>query len=252
MRSPIKNLKKKTNSISIVKNLIPKGSIIESHAFYDGSNEFNLAESDRFVVANANKYVVYEFWSCALENPQRIASIAEYMFPILNEQTFDILQKDWASYRDPYMRSALFFLLNRCSSLGMISHGEFNINNYNPFALSDLKRFKVKNFHLEGDNNNKIEDSVGSVDSSTHVFMHAGKFAFNFFEHGKTESLEESKFNHDKLLFNLSTKDKKSVVVYDYHPRLKTYNKNFDIIYIDESGKQASETNAKEIILHNV
>ena len=118
MRSPIKNYKKQTNSLSAIKQLIPKGSIVESHLFYDGSTEFNLAESERFVIANTNKYVVYEFWSCAMEDPKRIASIAEYMFPVLNEQTFDILQKEWANYKDPYMRSALFFLLNRCSSLG--------------------------------------------------------------------------------------------------------------------------------------
>ena len=58
MRSPIKNLKKTTNSLSAIKQIIPKGAIVESHLFYDGSLEFNLAEDDRFVVAQASKYVV--------------------------------------------------------------------------------------------------------------------------------------------------------------------------------------------------
>jgi hypothetical protein len=252
MRSPIKNYKKQTNSLSAIKQLIPKGSIVESHLFYDGSTEFNLAESGRFVIANANKYVVYEFWSCAMEDPKRIASIAEYMFPVLNEQTFDILQKEWANYKDPYMRSALFFLLNRCSSLGMITHGELNVKNYNPFALSDLRKFKVENFYLAGAHNKKLEESVGTSNSSTHIFVHAGKFSFNFFEHGKTESLEQLKFNHNKLLQCLSTSEKGVVIVYDFHPRLKTYKEHFDIMYLDESGKQTNQANAKEIILHNV
>ena len=252
MRTPIKNLKKTTNCLTKVKDLIPKGSIVETHLFYDGSIEFNLCENERFVIANTNKYVVYEFWSCALRDPKRIADIAEYMFPILNEQTFDILQKEWAHYKDPYMRSALFFLLNRCSSIGMISHGEFDIKNYNPFALSALRLFNPENFHLMGSHNKKLEKSVGFIDSSTHIFIHAGKFSFNFFEHGKTESLEELKFSHDKLLQRLSTTDKKAVIVYDFHPRLKTYNKSFDIVYLDHSGKETDEVNAKEIILHNV
>lgn len=144
MRSPIKNLKKTTNSLSAVKQIIPKGSIIESHLFYDGSLEFNLAEDDRFVVANASKYVVYEFWACAIENPKRIAEIANHLFSSLSEQTFDILQKDWARYKDPYVRSAFFFLLNRCSALGMITHGEFDTKNYNPFATNDLRQFAPK------------------------------------------------------------------------------------------------------------
>ena len=101
MRSPIKNLKKQTNSLTIIKQLIPKGSVIESHLFYDGAVEFNLAEDDRFVVSNTNKFPVYEFWLCALENPNRIAQMASRLFGTLNEQTFDILQKDWLRYRDP-------------------------------------------------------------------------------------------------------------------------------------------------------
>jgi hypothetical protein len=252
MRSPIKNLKKQTNSLSAVKEIIPKGSIVESHLFYDGSFDFNLAEDDRFVIANANKYVVYEFWSCVLRDAKRVADIANYMFPVLNEQTFDILQKEWAHYRDPYMRSALFFLLNRCSAIGMITHGEFNTSNYNPFALSDLRQFAPKNFHLAGAHNKKLEDSVGVNESCTHIFVHAGKFSFNLFEHGKTESLEELKFNHDKLLKSLSTQDTPSVIVYDYHPRLKSYKNKYNFIYLDDSGRETTEDHAKEIILHNV
>lgn len=252
MRSPIKNLKKQTNSLSVVKELIPKGSIVESHLFYDGALEFNLSEDDRFVVANTNKYVVYEFWTCAVSDAKRIADMANHMFPVLNEQTFDILQKEWAHYKDPFMRSALFFLLNRCSALGMITHGEFDTKNYNPFALADLRQFNPKNFHIAGAHNKKLEDSVGTTKDCNYTFVHAGKFSFNLFEHGKTESLEETKFNHNKLLQVLSTQDRPSVVVYDYHPRLKSYKDKYNFIYLDESGRQTTETNAKEIILHNV
>jgi site-specific DNA-adenine methylase len=252
MLTPIKNLKKTTNSLTKVKDLIPRGSIIETHLFYDGALEFALAEDERFVIANTNKYVIYEFWTCAMQDPKRIANIAEHMFPILNEQTFDILQKEWAHYKDPFMRSALFFLLNRCSSLGMITHGEFNIQNYNPFAVSALRKFNPENFHIISAHKKKLENCVGKIKSSTHVFIHAGKFSFNFFEHGKTESLEELNFNHDKLLDALPTTGKKSVVVYNYHPRLKMHNKNYNLIYLDSSGRETNESNAKEVILHNV
>jgi hypothetical protein len=134
----------------------------------------------------------------------------------------------------------------------MITHGELNVKNYNPFALSDLRKFKVENFYLAGAHNKKLEESVGTSNSSTHIFVHAGKFSFNFFEHGKTESLEQLKFNHNKLLQCLSTSEKGVVIVYDFHPRLKTYKEHFDIMYLDESGKQTNQANAKEIILHNV
>lgn len=252
MRSPIKNLKKKTNSLTKIKEIIPKGSVVESHLFYDGALDFNLSEADRFVLSATDKYVVYEFWACALENPKKVADIADYLFPSLNEQTFDLLQKDWARYKDPYVRSAFFFLLNRCSSLGMITHGEFDTKNYNPFALSDLRQFAPKNFHLASTRDKKLEECVGNTEGSTHILIHAGKFSFNLFEHGATESLEETKFNHNKLLDSLSTTDKKAVAVYDFHPRLKTYKNKFDLLFLDESGRETDENNAKEIILHNV
>jgi hypothetical protein len=252
MRSPIKNLKKKTNSLSKIKQIIPKGSIIESHLFYDGSLEFNLSESDRFVISSTSKYAIYEFWTCAIDNSKRVADMADYLFPSLNEQTFDILQKDWVRYKDPYIRSALFFLLNRCSNLGMITHGEFDTKNYNPFAVADLRQFAPKNFHLTSNPNKKLEEVAGSVEDSKYILIHAGKFSFNLFEHGATESIEETKFNHNKLLEQLSTTNKSVVVVYDFHPRLKKYKNKFDLIYLDESGRTTTENDAKEIILHNV
>ena len=252
MRSPIKNLKKQTNALSAIKELIPKGSVVESHLFYDGSLEFNLAEADRFLISSTDKYVVYEFWMCALENSKKIAQIAEYLFSSLNEQTFDILQKDWARYKDPYVRSAFFYLLNRCSNLGMITHGEFDVKNYSPFGLSDLRQFTPKNFHLSITQEQKLEESAGSAVDSTHTLIHAGKFSFNFFQHGATESLEETKFNHDKLLKCLSTSDKPSVIIYDYHPRLKSYKNKYNFIYLDDSGRETTEDHAKEMILHNV
>jgi len=214
--------------------------------------EFNLSEDDRFVLSSTDKYVVYEFWNCAIQDPKRIADIASYLFPCLSEQTFDILQKGWAHYKDPYVRSAFFFLLNRCSSLGMITHGEFDTKNYNPFAMSDLRQFAPKNFHLFNTLNTKLEEIIGNTKDSTHILIHPGKFSFNFFQHGSTETLEETKFNHSRLLDSLYTTDKKVVAIYDFHPRLKTYKNKFDLLYLDGSGRETDENNAKEVILHNV
>ena len=70
--------------------------------------------------------------------------------------------------------------------------------------------------------------------------------------HGATESLEETKFNHSKLLETIAMVDKKSVVVYDFHPRLKIYKNKFDLLFLDEAGKETNEKNAREVILYNV
>ena len=117
MQTPIKNLKTQTNSISILKSIIPKGTVIGSYPFYDGNVEFRLAESDRFVIGMTQSRAVAEFWYCVLEDSNKISLIAEQIYPTLNDATFDILRKGWYKYKDPFVRSALFFLLNE---IGMI------------------------------------------------------------------------------------------------------------------------------------
>ena len=81
MRSPIKNLKTQTNSISKIKEMVPKGTVVQTYPFYDGNIEFSLSESDRFVVGCTKSPVVYEFWKYAFEDAKRIAEISEQLFP---------------------------------------------------------------------------------------------------------------------------------------------------------------------------
>ena len=157
MRSPIKNLKNQTNSFSAITKLVPKGTIIDYYPIYSGDLPIKLSEVDRFVIAHTPNYVVYEFWKYAMQDPERISKIAESFYPSLNESTFDILKKNWYSYKDPFVRSALFFLLNRCSNLGMITHGELDMKNYNAFALRDLKSLKVENMHVNFLKDNRVE-----------------------------------------------------------------------------------------------
>ena len=149
MKSPIKESLNNFKCSAFLKTLIPRGSIVNSFLFFDGGVEFNLTESDRFVVAHTTKYVIYEFWKCAMENPARIAELSESLYPIGDEKAFHLFQENWPKYQDHYTRSALFFLLNRCSESGWISAGKFDDKNFNPLALSHLKKFSPKNFFLK-------------------------------------------------------------------------------------------------------
>ena len=243
MQTPIKNLKKQTNSISILKDIIPKGSVIGSYPFYDGNVEFRLAESDRFVIGMTQSRQVAEFWHCLLEDANKISLIAEKIFPTLNEATFDILRKGWYSYKDPFVRSALFFLLNRCSSLGMVSHGAFETSNYNPIALRDLKTFQAKNFNIqlvEEYDNSKVE---------LNLFC-PGKYHYDVLDIAEPKGIEESTFKHTKSLKEY--RKSKSIFLYEYHPKLET-TKGYSKILVDQYGRITTNSDiAKEIILHNV
>lgn len=243
MQTPLNNLKTKTNSLSILKNLIPKGTVVGTYPFYDGNVEFRLAESDRFVIGNTQSRAVAEFWYCAIQDANKISLIADKLYPMLNEATFDILRKRWYVYKDPFARSALFFLLNRCSSLGMVSHGEFDVVNFSPLASRDLKTFKIKNFNI------RLVEQYAQKEAEINLFT-AGKYHFDVLDIGEPKGFEESQFRHTKMLKQFSKQP--SIFLYEYHPRLPTI-KGYSKILLDQYGRQTQNSStAKEIILHNV
>tara|TARA_R110002020_G_C16185107_1_gene765129 strand:- start:168 stop:839 length:672 start_codon:yes stop_codon:yes gene_type:complete len=223
--------------------LIPKGTVISTYPFYDGNVEFRLAESDRFVVGNTQSRAVAEFWLCAIKDANKISLMADKIHPMLNEATFDILRKRWYAYKDPFSRSALFFLLNRCSSLGMVSHGEFNIDNLSPIAVRDLKTFKVKNFNI------RLVEEYDQGKAEINLFT-PGKYHFDVLDIAEPKGMEESSFKHTKMLKVF--KKQPSIFVYEFHPRL-TAIKGYSKILVDQYGRQVDDASrAKEIILHNV
>lgn len=246
MKTPIKNLKNKTNSFSIISSLIPKGSVVNSYPIYDCDLETKLSESDRFVIANSSNYVVFEFWFCLKEDPERIVQIAESLYPMLNENTFDILKKNWHSYKDPFVRSALFFLLNRCSNLGMITHGELDTKNYNAFALRDLKNWNPTNIHL-----NFLKPGEDFVGSAEHInLVNCGAYRASFLENEQILGQEETEIKHREILTKM--KQTRSILLFKYHPAL-VKNANYSKVLLDKYGRQTEDLNsAKEILLYNV
>ena len=251
MKSPIKEINN-FKCLSELKRKIPKGSVVNSFLFFGGAIEFNLAEAERFVIAHTNRYVVYEFWHCALQDPKRIMEMSKSLFPIEDPNMFHILQENWPKYHDPYARSALFFLLNRCSESGWISAGKLNQKHFNPLALSHLGRFHPKNFFILWDQDKELVESVREVEDSEYLFFPLGKFSYNFFEHGKNKGYEMSTIHHKNLCETLKEKKNKWVVVYKFHPQALKLYKGFNFTMIDKFGKVTDHTNdCHEVLIAN-
>ena len=80
MKSPLYENFTNFRSLKTLKKLIPPHSTVNSFLFFDGKQELGLAEDRRHIIAHTIKYPVYEFWRCVLEDPHRIAAIAETLF----------------------------------------------------------------------------------------------------------------------------------------------------------------------------
>jgi len=168
---------------------------------YDGNLEVKLADSNkRFVVAHTNCYVNYEFWSCLLADPERLSVIAKHFSPIESDNIFDILQKEWYKFSDPFVRSAIFYLLNRSSDLSYVSSGKLCEDEKLAYNTGEMSKFNCENLHIQLDEQKNVIDSIENIsDKCDYVFLPIGKYTFNLLDDGLNEGLEQTKINHREI-----------------------------------------------------
>jgi len=225
-KSPIKDLRFKNLSLSLLKDLIEKDSIVNTYGLFSGNVEISLSLSDIKINAFTNKPVIYQFWYCLFENNTRLYNIlTDSSFKFRGIAEYNLLQEGLTRYKDAYYRSSLFFMLNRCSTTGQVSCGEFKPDDYNPMALNYLKTFEKPElfdiFYYQN-NHEKIED-------------------VNYI------------FNSKKLRTLLNTqKDRKIIMIYNKHPGLFDFYKEYCLTMVDKYGHQTDdEKGCEEIIVTN-
>lgn len=253
MSSPLKSPIIKSKALSTLKSMVPIGSVVHSFLLYDGDLEVDLSNSKRFLVSHTNKYVNYEFWKCLQEDAERIAVIANHFSPIESENIFDILQKEWAKYPDPFVRSALFFLLNQSSDLGYISSGKLIENKELKRNIIKLKSFMSENLHVQFDKEKNFLDSIKNINNKCDfVFLPIRNFSFNFLEDGKNIGLEQTRVIHKDLKNFVDNTDKKVILLYNYSNQVIELFKDNKINIIDQWGRHTDSTKfAKEVLIAN-
>ena len=244
---------KKNNCTAILKTLIPKGSVVNSYAFYDGKMEIALANEGRFVNANTISHPVYVFWMYASLYPRRLYEmVSSEAFKFEGEGVHGVLQDVWHSHDSPLIKAALFFVLNRCSTTGLISSGELNFDNLTPVVVSKLKYFSMpENFHL-GHDHRDVVDMIAGADKKEYNLVPAGNFNYNLFEYGKNIAIEETPIIHRELIKLCKNKEANVIITYNYDPRVLSAFKGNRIIMVDKYGKQTErKERAEEIVVAN-
>jgi hypothetical protein len=255
MNSPIKDLTRNFNCLNELKKKIPRGSVVHSYLFYSGEIEIGLSAHQRFVCAHTSKYVIHEFWDCLLKDSGKIHDIVTSdVFSFENENMVSILQENWAHYKDPYVRAALFFLLNQRSESGSISNGKVVQESLNPLNLATLKNLQLSNFHIEHDAEEDVVKSIMDAPPSDCLLIPVGDFNYNLLEHGKNKGIEDETLNHSNLHKALTTElmQRKWAVLYHWHPELlKLYN-GYNITGIDKYGREIQNSDIpEELIIAN-
>tara|TARA_Y100001937_G_C7131524_1_gene337689 strand:+ start:2484 stop:3248 length:765 start_codon:yes stop_codon:yes gene_type:complete len=253
MKSPIKNKIHDTKALHQILKIVPEGSIIDSYLFFGGNLELSLSKYNRFVCAHTNRYVVYEFWMCLLENPNRLYQILTSDHFKFEEYDLQYIQKKWAHFKDQYARSSMFFLLNTCTAHGQISYGEIEQNKISNATLADLKTFtKPKNFHLIFDQS----DFLDSLDKAhgEYTIISAGNFTLNLLNDSNSTGLEETDVEHNKLYEMFKSSERKIILIYNNTPAvIRRYGQNSKtFLMIDKYGNLCQdETDCQEVLIAN-
>tara|TARA_R110002020_G_scaffold96491_2_gene231034 strand:+ start:1159 stop:1926 length:768 start_codon:yes stop_codon:yes gene_type:complete len=253
MKSPLRQ-QQNSRAAAAIKQILPEGSVVDSFLLFDGAIELSLAQSNRFICAHTCKYVVYEFWDCALKNPSLIAQLfaSKPFSSLFNKITFHILQENWPMYRDPYVRSALFFLLNRCSTTGALSSGDFTLTHLSAPAIVTLKNFKAQNFYPVWDETNGLLDSLKGTHQGEYLLLPLGMFTYDFFGEGISRGHEETRVPHSRVKTTLDTIAKKWIVVYRCHPQVFKLYKDYNIRMINKYGNLVNNPEqCEEVIVTN-
>tara|TARA_R110002020_G_scaffold467016_2_gene690147 strand:- start:660 stop:1427 length:768 start_codon:yes stop_codon:yes gene_type:complete len=253
IKTPLKSTNIQNKSLDQILKIIPEGAIVDSYLFFSGHLEFSLAQYDRFVCAHTNKYAIYEFWHTLSSEPKRIYEMLTSEGFKFDESMFSILQEKWVAYKDPVVRSALFFMLNQMSETGAISHGKLINKAYNPVALADLRAYKnISNIHFILDKQPDFLDSVALKSESEYTIIPVGDFNYNLFEDGKNEAYDTVKVDHRQLKNTLSKTDRDTLLIYNFSTRALAFYKDYKTTMIDKYGNITKKNeSACEIIVAN-
>tara|TARA_R100001591_G_scaffold80161_1_gene87336 strand:- start:926 stop:1690 length:765 start_codon:yes stop_codon:yes gene_type:complete len=253
MISPLKSPITNNKCLASLKKIIPEGSIVHSFLLYDGCLEVKLADADRFVVAHTNKYVNYEFWQCLMADPERLSVIADHFSPIESENIFDILQKEWLKYPDPFIRSGMYYLLNQSSDLNYITSGKLAQDINLTRSIYDMKKFSCPNLHVQLDEEDNFINSILNInDKCDYVFLPIGNYSLNFLEQGQSVGFEQTRVIHKEIKNLLSSSDKKIILLYKFSKSAVNYYKDHSMYIIDKWGRNTESTKfAKEILIAN-
>lgn len=254
MKSPIKDPTADFSKLaSTVNEMVGTSKKINSYLLFGGALESALCNQGHQVSAHTSRYFVYEFWQCLLHNPRRIHDLLNSEFFKFDQNLFPILQKNWHTYADPFLRAAFFYALNRGSDTGQISSGEITNNDFNIIASNRLKRFKLDNFSVDWDQTDEWHESIlNHTSEDEFLLLPVGRFSYNLSDYGKNRGPETTVVNHRHLAHLLEGVSCPWIVLYRHHPQLLKLYERYQIRCFDQYGEVTHSSNQKsDVIIAN-
>ena len=134
----------------------------------------------------------------------------------------------------------------------MASSGKFIDEGFNSLAIINLERFQIKNFELCLDKADNFLDGIQDIPVDDYLLFPAGRYSLNLFEKGKSKGIETTLVNHKELYSHLKSEQRKWVVLYKPHLQLYDMYKDYNLLMIDEYGRQTTkEDRCRDVVIAN-
>tara|TARA_R110002020_G_scaffold267389_3_gene482513 strand:- start:61 stop:828 length:768 start_codon:yes stop_codon:yes gene_type:complete len=254
MRSPLKNTAD-INYIDLLDSILPAECPVKTFLFFSGNLEMGLQSRNHAVTAHTNKYVIFEFWKCASADPFNIIQKASWLHKKIDVNLIYLFQENWPTYKDPYVRSALFVLLNMYSQQGSLSSGHFSLEGYSANLLDKLRTlYQIdKKINIAYHHDDNCLDCFDKLKIGEEVLIFpVGRFSHNWLDHGKSAGFEEYGVNHKKLKQNLEQSGAKFIVCYDKHPKLFELYSGYNIKFVSKYGIETSDyESSSHLMIYN-
>lgn len=255
MKSPLGLKSRQFKSLPALKELIPPDSVVHSFLMYDGVLETYLADAGRYVVGHTNKYTIYEFWTCLAQNPTHLQGVIKHFDNIEEKNVFYLLQETLPDYADPFVRSAIFFLLCKFSASGRASSGAFDRESYNPLAVPKLSHMPFARLMVQFNNDKDFIQSIEQLKvRCDYVVIPAESFSHDFLNHAGEDKTQydETVISHKAIKDHLATTERKTAILYHFTPHLLNFYQGHKFYFINQWGRLTeNKESAVEVIVAN-
>lgn len=240
----------KPKAASLILSHIPK-NITGVHSIFltGGSIELLLSSKNINVRAFTHNKELLTFWACASWDSLKVAKIAQQFRDLLSEEAvFYNIQERRNESKDPFVRAALFFALNRSTKNGHTSSGKFEPDcpRFNDKSLYDLANSNFKNLIV-----NHTEDYISEIDENGDVFLFCCPYEkYSSRQHSMTPApMEKRKIDHLKLREKLINR-KNWLLLYELNDEVLDAYAGFDYkLYTDSFRKVNKSNKANQILI---
>ena len=247
LKSPLTYPNDKPRAVSLIASKIPEGvTNIVTPFLGGGSIELGLSSKDYNVTAFTDYRLLYDFWQCALSDPQKLFNMASAFYPMEDVRTFSMLQKKVYQPHDEYLRSALFYVLNHCSVSGSTTGGSIDPGTprFSPTRISELADFNPSPFELQLDKPSAALETTEYLVGVMPEYMRT-----NLVE--AVVIPERPQINHAKFATALRESDCSGwMLLYKYHSDLLDLYADSEMIFLKEGYRVTSNPDrATEVLI---